>query len=300
VITYYGAMGLAQFSVDHLPGPDWINERNTDAQKVSDLVAVYPFTAGALPYADSTGKLTESTSELLWDETSKILRVGTTAAGAAAIGQTVPGLALSIGALDTTLKYGMGLKFVSSDPQFTTRNPKFLAGIVPRATEAYSADDKGGMALDFFFSPNAPGADPIPTRGFTLDENGVSLDATIPLVINSSSGLSSPRVQGSTLILTSSPSTLVIASGVITVTSSYHRVDTEGATSTDNLDTINGGVEGQLLILRTVDSARDVILQDNSASLFLAGNCTLTTVSATITLLCVAANTWIEIGRSIN
>lgn len=54
---------------------------------------------------------------------------------------------------------------------------------------------------------------------------------------------------------------LTIASGVITVTDSFHRVDTEAAAASDDLVTIDGGVDGQFFIMRTASSARDVVLR---------------------------------------
>ena len=62
-------------------------------------------------------------------------------------------------------------------------------------------------------------------------------------------------------VLFPSDGTLTIATGVITVTGADHLVDTEGAASTDDLVTINGGSDGQILILSTVDSARDVVIK---------------------------------------
>lgn len=65
-------------------------------------------------------------------------------------------------------------------------------------------------------------------------------------------------VQANTLATPRGPD-LTIASDAITVTSSYHRIDTEAAAATDNLATINGGVEGQHLYLKTIAAARDVV-----------------------------------------
>ena len=49
-----------------------------------------------------------------------------------------------------------------------------------------------------------------------------------------------------------SPTELTIASGVITATTSNHTVDTESNNATDDLDTINGGTEGDILHLRAI------------------------------------------------
>jgi hypothetical protein len=57
--------------------------------------------------------------------------------------------------------------------------------------------------------------------------------------------------------------TLTIASGAISVTRSSHFIDTEGAAATDDLDTINGGTDGDVLELYIVSSARTVNLRHN-------------------------------------
>lgn len=65
---------------------------------------------------------------------------------------------------------------------------------------------------------------------------------------------------------------LTIASGAITVTNPYHAIDTEAAAATDDLTTINGTVQaGQILVLRTVNSGRDVTVKDGTGNIQLAG-----------------------------
>lgn len=94
-------------------------------------------------------------------------------------------------------------------------------------------------------------------------------------------------------------STLVISSDAITITGSFHLVDTEGSAATDNLATISGGSTGSLLVLRSVDSGRDVTLKDSTGNLYLAGDFTLSTFHDTITLIKVSSN-WFELSRSDN
>jgi len=104
---------------------------------------------------------------------------------------------------------------------------------------------------------------------------------------------------GSKLLL--DRSSLTISDGVITTTKSYHWVDTEGAAAADNLDIINGGTDGQILVLRTVDSGRDVTLRDAVGNLQIAGNFTLATRSDRITLLYDGdLALWVELSRSTN
>jgi hypothetical protein len=69
-----------------------------------------------------------------------------------------------------------------------------------------------------------------------------------------------------------SRSDLTIASDAITVTGCYHRVDTEGAAATDNLATINGAATGQVIILQSVASSRDVTVKNGTGNIFLAGS----------------------------
>jgi len=64
---------------------------------------------------------------------------------------------------------------------------------------------------------------------------------------------------------------LTISSGVIVITQNYHRVDTEGNAASDDLDTINGGTEGFLLVLRAEDAARTIVVKDGTGNILLPG-----------------------------
>lgn len=89
-----------------------------------------------------------------------------------------------------------------------------------------------------------------------------------------------------------------ISGGAITATSSTHKVDTEGGAGTDDLDTINGGTDGSLLILMANNSARTVVVKDGT-NLRLAGDFSLDDVEDTITLI-KQGSTWKEVSRSNN
>lgn len=56
-------------------------------------------------------------------------------------------------------------------------------------------------------------------------------------------------------------SEVTIATGAITISQSYHTVDTEADAATDDLDTISGGSAGDILYITTVNDARDVTLR---------------------------------------
>lgn len=96
-----------------------------------------------------------------------------------------------------------------------------------------------------------------------------------------------------------SGSFLTISSGAVTITSSYHKVDTESSAATDDLDTINGGTEGDRLILMSVSSARDVVVKDGGGNIRLEGDFTLDTSQDTIELFFSGTN-WHELSRSNN
>jgi len=65
---------------------------------------------------------------------------------------------------------------------------------------------------------------------------------------------------------------LTIAAGVIAVTGSLHGVDTEGDAATDDLDTINGGANGDVLFLHTMAAARVVVLKHGTGNIFCDGS----------------------------
>lgn len=72
----------------------------------------------------------------------------------------------------------------------------------------------------------------------------------------------------SRLILTPG-ATLTINSGAVTVTHSNHPIDTEGSASSDDLDTINGGTDGMVIVLRTTNSSRDVVVKHGTGNILL-------------------------------
>lgn len=97
-----------------------------------------------------------------------------------------------------------------------------------------------------------------------------------------------------------SPSELTISSGAITVTTSYHRVDTEGDAASDNLDTINGGVAGMLLVVRTAHDDRDVQILHGTGNILLDGSTDRTLTVTGMTFHCIydsILGKWLELPR---
>lgn len=92
---------------------------------------------------------------------------------------------------------------------------------------------------------------------------------------------------------------VTIASGVITATLDWHWVDTEADAATDDLDTINGGVDGRIIVLYASNSSRDVVVKDATGNLQLAGDFTMTNTNDSITLH-FRNSAWVELSRSDN
>ena len=64
-----------------------------------------------------------------------------------------------------------------------------------------------------------------------------------------------------------SPIELTIATGAVTVSQSFHQLDTEADAATDDLDTINGGTEGDVLYLNAINNSRDVVIKHNTGNI---------------------------------
>ncbi len=94
---------------------------------------------------------------------------------------------------------------------------------------------------------------------------------------------------------------LDVLSGAVALQGGLERVsvDTEGALPTDDLDTIQGGVANQTLLLRANHSQRTVTLKDGVGNLRLQGDFPLSSSNDTMQLWFDGAN-WLELTRSTN
>ena len=90
-----------------------------------------------------------------------------------------------------------------------------------------------------------------------------------------------------------------VASGAITVTRSFATVAGEGGAS-DDLDTINGGVEGDWLLLRRVSGGTTLTVKDGTGNLRLAGDCVMNATEDMLLLFCIGSSLWAEVARSNN
>lgn len=78
---------------------------------------------------------------------------------------------------------------------------------------------------------------------------------------------------------------LTIDTGAVTKTKSYHFIDTEGGAASDDLDTISGGSDGDVLFLEAEHTDRTVILKDGTGNLQLGGDIYLTATGQVVALI---------------
>ena len=95
-------------------------------------------------------------------------------------------------------------------------------------------------------------------------------------------------------------SELTIAAGEITVTTSYHTVDTQSDDAADDLDKINGGSKGDILVLQSANSGRDTTVKDSWANIRLASGTDFVFTDAEDKIFLIFSSTWTEISRSDN
>lgn len=170
----------------------------------------------------------------------------------------------------------------------------------------------------------------------TIDNTDKGVTATAPVIIESykkaGAGLGAQGVNANTFVVKSSgnavwlvdkdgdtwqpgevdcaslaslclgtPTELTINAGAITITRSYHSLDGEGDLD-DNLDTINGGYDGQILVLKAETLTRDITVRDAAGNIELEGgvNFILDTLRKKLYLFydaLVAGGKWCEINR---
>lgn len=75
--------------------------------------------------------------------------------------------------------------------------------------------------------------------------------------------------------LTAAPEIVTIAAGVVTANGPDLFIDTEGGAATDDVDTINGTVDGQIIRVSAALNNHTVVLKDGTGNMSLAGDITL-------------------------
>ncbi len=101
------------------------------------------------------------------------------------------------------------------------------------------------------------------------------------------------------LTLTFGDTLTIDTDGVITVTNSFHNVDTFEGAATDNLDTINGGFPGYFLVISPLNTARTIVVKHGTGNIYLEGSTDFVMDDnwKTITLM-YHQSVWFEVSRS--
>ncbi len=91
---------------------------------------------------------------------------------------------------------------------------------------------------------------------------------------------------------------LTISSGVVTATHSYHEIDTESDAASDDLDTINGGHDGMVLIIKAKNGARTVVVKHGTGNILCrnGADVTLDDVSDQLMLRMDDGDNWVAMS----
>jgi len=84
-------------------------------------------------------------------------------------------------------------------------------------------------------------------------------------------GRTKSRITAKDLVFDEGPE-LTIDTGKITITHSFHTIDTESDASSDNLDQIIGGENGQILILKPANAGRTVVVRSGIRNIYTSGD----------------------------
>jgi len=69
---------------------------------------------------------------------------------------------------------------------------------------------------------------------------------------------------------------LTIQGGRVDLLESHHRIDTEGAASTDNLDEFQGGQDGKVYLIRPADDDHTIVIRHGATNIFTTGGANVT------------------------
>lgn len=132
-------------------------------------------------------------------------------------------------------------------------------------------------------------------------QGGIVDTFNIPTVFSQSMTHNGSRFTQNGWLSLGAGATVTIASGAITATRSSMIVDTEGGAASDDLDTINGGTDGDILEIVSANSARDVTVKHATGNIRLNGAAdkALTSVSDAIWLK-RRGGIWCQIAFSDN
>ncbi len=180
-----------------------------------------------------------------------------------------------------------------------TANEIILTDDIQEKTSAHGVEIEGILLKDSIIQTDdiqeKTSAHGVEIDGVTLKDNNVNCTD----VIASGSLTTTGDATVNSKFILGGRTELTISSGVITVTRSYHEVDTEGDAGNDDLDTINGGTQGMICTFKSASSGRDVTFKDATGNITLSGDRQLNHYQDTLTLIYDGAG-WRELCFSDN
>lgn len=94
-------------------------------------------------------------------------------------------------------------------------------------------------------------------------------------------------------------SELTIATGAVTISGhGFYRIDTEADAAADDLDTISGAVNGQIVVLRQENAARVVTMKHNTGNLQLPDSTDLTLSAGQYYMFRYDGTNWYMVGSA--
>ena len=146
------------------------------------------------------------------------------------------------------------------------------------------------------------------TGDLTLDAQNSSADSTIYLKNSDATYEANVDVEGDLdvggnlsvgqFLSLGNQVNLTISSGAITPTNSFATLSSEGGASTDDLDNINGGVTGDILILTTTGSAETITVKGAAGNVLLNSSGDFVMAGTWDTLGLIKRGTkWVELFR---
>ena len=99
-------------------------------------------------------------------------------------------------------------------------------------------------------------------------------------------------------IALAAPTELTISGGIVTKTKSYHIIDTAADAATDDLDTINGGSDGDIIYIQAAHADRTIVLKNETGNIHCGADIYLEELRKTVPLLYDGTNShWHLIGN---
>jgi hypothetical protein len=160
------------------------------------------------------------------------------------------------------------------------------------------SNETGSGALVFGTSPTTSGM-----VATTIDINSGAIDGTpigssSPSTGSFTTGIFSGDVSITGVQSIGNLSNLIVSSGTITIARNFHTVTGEGSVS-DNLDTVNGGAVGTILVLVAGSDTQTITLTESGNMELNGTTFALDNTEDTITLIWTGSE-WREISRSDN